>query len=136
MIRDFHRGDEHKFKPNEFSTFEDLGDLFETDEYTKYTLDIDGDINCILCWKEYEPDHYAIFFLMPDGFDVKYSRVIKEFLDGETERLKPKSCITYSFNCDMLNRWHKFFGFVLCEGEEVEVNGKTFNKWIIRWDGK
>lgn len=134
MIRNFEKGDELKFEPNEFSSFEDMGDLFETDEFTKYTLDIDGDVNCILCWKEYEPDHYCIFFLMPDGFDVKYSRILKTWLEEEAERLKPKSCITYSFDCDRLNRWHKFFGFVLCEGEEVELKGKKFNKWIITWE--
>ena len=133
MIRDFEYGDQHRFTPNEHSGFEDVPDLFESDEYDKYTLVDEGDVKCILCWKEYAPDDYCIFFLMPDGIDPHYARELRKFLDKHTDRLKPKSCVTYSFDCDMLNRWHKFFRFVKEEGEEKIVNGLTFNRWIIKW---
>ena len=131
MIRSYISGDELKLKPNEFSDFSGVSDIFQDSGYVKHTLDDGGDVKCILCWKEYEPRKYAIFFLMSDGIVFSHARALKKFLDAATLRLRPKTCITYSFDCDMLNRWHRFFGFN--KQDEVYIEDKKFNKWKISW---
>ena len=133
MIRSFEKGDECKLKPNEFSGIEDVSHVFEDESFVKHTLDDDGEIKCILCWKEYIPKHYAIFFLMPEGVEFKHARALKRFLDDATLKLKPKSCITYSLDCDMLNRWHKFFGFERQRSLVADGGLNNYNKWMIKW---
>lgn len=133
MIRDFILGDEKKLKPNEFSDPGDIEDVFTDNSYEKFTLDDQGEIKCILCWQQFKPESYAIFFLMPDGVNLTHARAIKKFLDEKTRELKPKLCLTYSFDCDMLNRWHEFFGFKKEDENSVLVDGRKFNKWVIQW---
>ena len=133
MIRAYKKGDELKLKPNKFSDVSSVDDIFDNDNYIKHTLDDNGEIKCIMCWYNHAPDRYAIFFLMPDGVEFKHARALKRFLDEMTERLKPKSCVTYSFDCDMLNRWHEFFGFQKRDGDGVLIDNKKFNKWEILW---
>jgi len=133
MIRDYEKGDELRLNPNEFSEVtDDMREIFANDRFVKHTLEDDGEIKCILCWMQYSPKQYAIFFLMPDGVEFKHARALKRFLDKETERLKPKSCITYSVNCDRLNRWHKFFGFEKQRDDMSTLSGQ-YNKWLIKW---
>lgn len=133
MIRDFILGDEKRLKPNAYSDVSDLSDVFTDDNYIKYTLEDRGEIKCILCWWQYEPRKYAIFFLMPEHVGLIHAREIKKFLDKKTNELNPKLCLTYSFDCDMLNRWHEFFGFEKKDENSVFIEGKKFNKWVIKW---
>jgi len=132
MIREFEKGDEERLKPNEHSDMSAISDVFEDDSFIKHTLEDEGDVKCILCWKQYLPRHYAIFFLMPDGVAFKHARALKKFLDNATLNMNPKSCLTYSFDCDMLNRWHKFFGFKMQRKSLLEA-AAGFNKWMIKW---
>lgn len=132
MIRPYREGDELKLAPNEFSDLDGVRDVFKDNSFVKHSLDDNGEIKCILCWKQYLPKQYAIFFLMPDGVSFKHARALKRFLDGVTLELEPKACITYSVDCDMLNRWHEFFGFKRQRKSLLELaNG--FNKWLIKW---
>ena len=132
MIREFEKGDELKLDANQFSDIGDISDVFEDDSFVKHTLDDDGEVKCILCWKQYLPRHYAIFFLMPDGVGFKHARALKRFLDDATLKLNPRICITYRHDCDMLNRWHKFFGFQMQRKSLLEA-ADGFNKWMIKW---
>lgn len=131
-IRPYEKGDEDKLNPNEFSELDDVRDVFIDDGFVKHTLDDDGEVKCILCWKQYLPRHYAIFFLMPDGVKLGQARALKRFLDDATLKLQPKTCITYSVDCDMLNRWHKFFGFKNQRKSLIE-EAQGFNRWMIKW---
>lgn len=133
MIREFEKGDELRLDANKFSDVGDISDVFEDDSFVKHTLEDEGEVKCILCWKQYLPRQYAIFFLMPDGVGFKHARALKRFLDDATLKLNPISCITYSHDCDMLNRWHKFFGF---QRQRSSLLGAAdgFNKWMIKWD--
>ena len=132
MIRDFIEGDQYRLKPNEFSDLKGVEDVFYDDQYEKYTLEDEGEIKCIICWQEFQPKEYVVFLLMPDGVQSFYAKTIKRFMNKTIKRLKPKLCLTYSFDCDMLDRWHKFLGFKQEDGA-VLFEGKKFNKWIIRW---
>jgi hypothetical protein len=133
MIREYEAGDELRFKPNRYSGFADISDVFGDNNYQKYTLEDNGEVKCILCWYQYEPEKYAIFFLMPDGAGLKHARALKKFLDNVKLRLQPKTCITYSLDCGTLNRWHEFFGFSKKDNEGAFIGGKKFNKWEIQW---
>lgn len=133
MIRDFILGDENKLKPNAFSDPTDVRDIFTDDTYKKFTLEDGEKIVAITCWKEYAPDEYAIFMLMCDEITASNTRELKRLLDNATIQLKPKRCITYSFDCDMLNRWHEFWGFKSDPANGVLIEGKKFNKWVIEW---
>ena len=132
MIRKFELGDHLKLEPNEHSRMGDIADVFFDDDFVKHTLDDGGEVKCILCWKQYLPKHYAIFFLMPDGVEFKHARALKRFLDDAALKLNPKSCITYSFDCDILNRWHKFFGFEQ-QRKSLLDQANGFNAWLIKW---
>lgn len=133
MIRNFEQGDQHKYKANRFSDAGDVDFVFVDEAYEKYTLEEDGEVKCILCWTEYSPRKFAIFFLMPEGTQFRHARQLKKFLQDATDRLKPESCMTYSEDCDVLNRWHLFFGFTK-EPQQVMIENKTFNKWVITWE--
>lgn len=137
-IRSYKKGDELRFKPNEFS---DIGGLDLDDAaLVKYTLEDNDSVKCILCWREYAPKHYAIFFLMPDDVGFRHARALRGFLDKIIMQLEPKSCITYSRDCEKLNRWHKFFRFKLQKKNhyDAELSGivdlEHYNKWLILWE--
>jgi hypothetical protein len=134
MIRDFEIEDLDKLDANQFSGRGEVSDdvFCENGGYDKYTLEDEGEVITIMCLKEYEPKHIAIFFLMKDGLNFKQVREIKKFMNKLTVELEPKTCITYSVDCDILNRWHDFFGFKK-EGDLL-VEEKLFNKWVIRWE--
>lgn len=136
MIRPFQYGDQHRLKPNRFSDPSDVEHVFLNPNYEKYTLEDGGEIKCILCWIEYEPRKYGIFFLMPDGVEMRYAKQLKKFLDEATLRLKPELCMTVSVDCELLNKWHQFFGFVMEEGGRQQIKGVNFNKWVIKWAWK
>lgn len=132
MIRDFKIGDHLDLEPNEHSRIGDVSDVFFDDTFSKHTLDDDGNIKCIMCWKQYLPKHYAVFFLMSDGVEPKHAKALKRFINKKISEIKPKSCVTYSFDCGMLNKWHKFFGFKQQRRSLLEqANG--FNTWLIKW---
>jgi len=133
MIRKFKLGDHLILKPNEHSGIGDILDVFFDDTFTKYSLEDEDDIKCIICWKQHFPKHYGVFFLMSDNISSKHARELKRFVDDIAEKMKPRSCITYSFDCDTLNRWHNFFGF---EKQRKSLLDKAdgFNVWLIKWD--
>lgn len=132
MIRPYKNGDEDRLKANEFSKIDNIKDVFLDDTFVKHTLEDKEEIKCIICWKQYAPKQYAIFFLMPEGIEFRHARALKRFLDDAILKLMPKSCITYSVNCDMLNRWHVFFGFKQQRKNLSDV-ADGFNKWLIKW---
>ena len=133
MIRKFEIGDEKKIEANEFSQVDGLDDVFLDDKFIKHTLDDNGDVKCIICWTQYSPRHYAAFFLMPESLNLRHVRALKRFIDDAKIRLKAKSCITYSFDCAMLNKWHKFLGFEKQRGVIFDGGVKNYNKWTIKW---
>lgn len=106
--------------------------VFDDDRYEKHTVDRDGEVRAIVVWFEYEPRHYAIFFLLSEDANGADMKELKKLLDDATVMLSPLSCTTYSRDDEKNNRMHEFFG--LRREGEVVVEGKTLNKWVIRWD--
>lgn len=133
MIRAYKAGDEDRLEANEFSSIDDVTWVFEDDSFEKYTVEKNDEVLCIICWTEYCHKQYAIFFLIKEGAGMSEIKAIKKFLDQKTKELKPKTCITYSFDCDMLNRWHKFFGFERQRKILLNAGYDQYNKWMIKW---
>ena len=133
MIRPFKLGDHLDIKTNEHSSIGDIIDVFFDDSFIKHSLDDDGEIKCIILWKQYSPRQYASFLLMPESISMKHVRALKLFIDSASVRLGAISCITYSVDCDMLNRWHKFLGFKQ-QRDSLLDQVKGFNKWVLRWE--
>lgn len=132
-IRPYREGDEKKLDPNRFSGVDDIAGVFSDDSFVKHTLDDDGEIKCITCWKQYAPRHYAAFFLMPEGISISNAKALKRFIVSAVDKFKAKTCITYSVDCDMLNRWHEFLGFEN-QRKPLDEQAQGFNRWIVRWD--
>lgn len=131
MIRDFKEGDQHRLIPNQFSDIS--GFNFSDPSYQKFTVESVDAIKCIICWTEYEPKKFAIFFLMADVVETLWIFKIRKFLKEHTAKLSPKSCITYSEDHEQLEKWHEFFGFTK-DASQVMVDGKAYNKWVITWE--
>ena len=131
MIRKFKYGDQFKLEANEFSDVDKVAYVFDDEDYQKYTLDDDGEVKCIIVWYEYMPRHYAIFFLMPDNVSFTNTKQLKIFMEDMALILKPKTCVTFSHDCGMLNRWHKFFGFEM-QRKCLSDGCDGLNKWLIR----
>lgn len=133
MIRPFEAGDEYRLIPNEHSHIDDILHVFSDDLYEKYALEDDGRIVSIMLWIESEPRRFAAFFLMSEDVRPKHTKAMKRFINRCAKQFMAKSCLTYSVNCDMINRWHRFLGFDL-EESGVLINNKFFNKWVLTWD--
>ena len=131
MIRDFIYGDQDKLEANEFSCFEGLPDVFKDDAYAKFTLEDEGEIKCIICFTDHGAGRFAAFFLMPDGVGLKHARALKRFIHAKAIVYGAKMILTYSLDCDLINRWHRFLGFSTYNA--IVADGKTFNKWVIEW---
>ena len=132
MIRDFIFGDHLDIELNEFSDFGNCMSVFFDDSFVKYTLKEKEEVKCIMCWKQYSPKQYAVFFLMSNNVNFKHARALKKFIDSVILNKKPKSCLTYSYDCDKLNRWHKFFGFKQ-QRESLLDQAEGFNTWLMKW---
>lgn len=132
MIREFKLGDYLELEPNGHSKLSEIFDVFFDDSFKKFTLDDNGNITCIIIWKQYLPRHYAIAFLMEEVTSFAHARVLKKFMNTAILGTNPRTCITHSFDCDMLNRWHRFFGFKK-QRKSLSDTKSGFNTWLIKW---
>ena len=133
MIRDFQNGDEKKISFNGFSNPETAPEVFGDESYSKTTVEENGDVRAIVVWKEIEPCVYAAFIVLSDRATKTNCLELKRLINDAIVRLKPKLVLTYSIDCEELNRWHDFLGFKK-EGDGVLMGGKNFNKWVMRWE--
>lgn len=135
MIREYIKGDEERLKFNDFSDPSIASDIFLDPSYLKMTIcgQDQNDVSIIACWKEYAPDSYATFLLMSKDVSVNRCKELKKLLNDVTMRLRPKRVLTYSHDCERLNRWHEFLGFKKEDENGVLIEGKKFNKWVMSW---
>lgn len=97
-----------------------------------FTLEEKGEVIFIWGFTEYAKGHYNIF-LIPSVYFRKYMLSIcrfcknkfKYYLDlEETKRIG-----TMSIDCDILNRWHKFLGFIQEGTLKRFIYGKDYIMW-------
>lgn len=133
MIRDYEAGDEKRVKFNRFSDPSTAPDVFEDRSYTKTTVENGGEVRAIIVWKEVEPRDYASFIILSDKATKRDCLELKKLVNDAIVRLKPKLVLTYSIDCDELNRWHDFIGFKK-EGDGVLIGDKNLTRWVMRWE--
>lgn len=133
MIRAFEKLDARRLKANGFSGFENMDYVFNDPTFYKQTLEdeVTGAVLCIIVFKRYWGNNFVGFFLMGQEIEPLHARQLKRFvenviIDFEMERLQ-----TDSFDCELLNRWHKFLGFELEGKRKKMMMGKDFNSWAI-----
>lgn len=133
MIRDYTQGDERGLKFNDFSNPNIIPEVFGDATYLKKTVEDKGTVKIIACWKEYAPESYATFLLMAENVSMSHCKELKHLLNDVIMMLRPKRVLTYSHDCDVLNRWHEFLGFKTEDMNSVFIDGKKFNKWVMEW---
>ena len=133
MIRDYEKGDEALLNFNRFSDPSAAPEVFESDEYVKKTLTDEGVIRVIVCWREIAPASLASFILMSKDISTRYFRELKRFIKNVIVSLGLRLVLTYSVDCEEINRWHRFLGFELDVEGKVTLGDKSFNKWVMRW---
>lgn len=130
MIREYQSGDEIGTDFNEFSKPETAPEVFADDSWKKYTIE-DGGVKIIACFQEVAPKTFATFLLMAKDVGNSHCRELKRLLNDVTMKLKPERVLTYSHDCDVINRWHEFLGFKI--EESLLMGDKKFNKWVMTW---
>lgn len=133
MIREYIPGDEDKMDFNQFSDASDIAMVFTDETFIKNTIEDNGAVKIITFWKEYEPTKFGFFILMAKEISARHIIQMKKFLAKAIEENKPKHVMTYSEDCAILHKWHRFWGFEKDPTEDLFLNGKQFNKWVMEW---
>lgn len=133
MIRAYETGDEKRLSFNEFSNPSLAPEVFGDESYTKTTVEHKGDVRAIVVWKEIEPRSFASFIVLSDMATKTDCLELKRLINDAILRIKPKLVLTYSIDCEELNRWHDFLGFKK-EGDSVLMGDKNLTRWVMRWE--
>lgn len=131
MIRAYEQGDELLLKPNEFSGYGDCAYIFDDEKYVKHTLEDDGKIYGMVVWFEYEPNRWGAWLLISVEIGMKHVKELKRFISGVIVDRKPERIVTYSLDCEVINKWHEFLGFEMDGTDTRVIEGKNFNKWVL-----
>lgn len=131
MIRAYKTGDELRMKPNEFSDYSDCAYVFDDEKYVKHTLEEDGGIYAMVVWFEYEPNRWGAFLLISGDMRLSHVKELKRFINGVILERKPERIVTYSVDCEVINKWHEFLGFSMDGTDTRFIDGKNFNKWVL-----
>lgn len=133
MMRGYKEGDELRLEFNKFSDPATAPEVFMDDTYVKETLEDGGEVKAIVCWKEIAPRSIAGFFLVSKNIGMSHCRELKLFIKELIVNLRLELVLTYSVDCDELNKWHEFLGFNKEEDGRVSIGDKSLNKWVMRW---
>jgi hypothetical protein len=133
MIRVFELDDLKAFEGNDYSDPSGMEPVLCDMSVEKYSVISDGLVKCIICFFEYLPRSYGIFFLAAKNISNIDARQMKRFLEKCIVEKNPKNCVTYSKTDSILEHWHVFFGFEKT-GNQTKVDGVVFNEWVRRWE--
>lgn len=134
MIADYTKGDELLITPNRYSENIPLASSFLcADGVCKKSIVADGRVMAVVIWKEYEPRKYVTALVMDKKAGLSVFRDIKIVLFGVGKEFSPLSFVTYSLDDGIIYRWHRFLGFNMEAGSSQVVDGKTYNKWVMKW---
>jgi len=132
MIREFIEEDLSKIELNNFGD----GDLVNKLKsilkmYEGWTLEKEGIIKAIIFYRNYAEKNYEGFLVCSvfmNGFD---GQEIKDFIYQLKDRLGVKRIETLSLDCEELNKWHKFLGFI-CEGTKRKfLKDRDYKMWAM-----
>jgi len=132
MIREFALDDLDKIKLNDFGD-SNLVNKFKPilSMYEGWTLEKEGVIKAILFYRNYAEKNYEGFLVCSVFMNAFDGQQIKDFIYQLIKRLEIKRIETLSLDCEEINRWHQFLGFV-CEGTKINfLKGKNYRMWAI-----
>jgi len=133
MIREFIDKDLFEIEVN--NSFGE-GDLMEKLKpviamYEGWTFENHGAVKAILFYRAYAPQHYEGFLVCSVYMSAFDGQEIREYIRKLADKLDIRRIETLSLDCDELNRWHRFLGFV-CEGTKCRfLNGRNYRMWAI-----
>ena len=132
-MRNFVEDDLNKIDLNDFScdALKYL-DVFLSDTFTKFSLERDGKVWCIIAFRENEPNKFLALMMFDKKIPSIYARKIKSFMQEKIKEAKPDLVETWSVDCNFINRWHEFLG--LQKKEHIVYDGKELNRWCISWE--
>lgn len=136
MIRDFEESDLTKIELNEFSEKKVLLDSLKqaVSLYQSHVIDRNG-IRAILFYRNYAEANYEGFLLCSKYMTAFDGRTMKNLINDIKNRLGIKRIETLSQDCEVLNNWHLFLGF-LCEGVKRKfLNNQDYRMWAIVEEG-
>lgn len=132
MMREFEEQDLEKIDLNEFSgNALKYRDVFLSDVFKKYSLEVNGHIWCIIAFREHKPNNYWAFMMFDKNIPFIYARKVRAFMNNLISMLKPELVETWSIDCEFINRWHEFLG--LKREEHILYDGKDINRWVLSW---
>lgn len=132
-MREFVESDLDRIDLNEFSCDAlKYRDVFLSDVFKKYSLDVNGKVWCIIAFREHKPKNYWAFMMFDKSIPFIYARKIRAFMNKLMADLKPELVETWSIDCDFINRWHRFLG--LKKQEHIFYDGKEVNRWSLSWE--
>lgn len=134
MIIEYKEGDEKLITPNRYSENIELASAFlRAEGVGKKTIEHNGNVMAVVMWKEYAPRKYVTALVIDKKAGLSVFRDIKTALLGMVKELSPLSVVTYSLDDGIIYRWHRFLGFNMEAGSSQVVDGKTYNKWVMKW---
>jgi len=104
-MRDFIESDLERIDLNEFSCDAlKYRDVFLSDVFKKYTLDVNGKVWCIIAFREHKPQNYWAFMMFDKNIPFIYARKIRAFMNKQALHLIKLKClrhqkIAYLFEC-------------------------------------
>lgn len=131
MIRPYQLQDARRLKANEHSDIADMGWVLNDDGFMKHTMECDGRVLCIICFKAYWQNNYMAFLLISKEMTAVHGRALKRWIFNAMMDLRMQRVQTDSVDCPVINRWHKFLGFTL-EGTRMKmVFDKDYKMWAF-----
>lgn len=134
MIREYVTGDELQMVMNAYSNLSVASDIIANDNVSRITIEDMTGPKVIAFWYEYAPTKFATFLLMDVAAKMKNIKELKEVFIEVIKLEEPKELLTFSYDIDVINRWHEFLGFTKDTTGGYDLDGKHFNKWIMRWE--
>lgn len=128
-IRRFIPEDILSFDPNEFSDPGEVAFAFEDPKFDIFTLKDGERTEAIICARRYWGNNYMAFFLISKDFKPRNAVALRKFVHGTHERFGVKRIQTDSQANDVLDAWHRFFGFKLEGKREKMMHGKDYHCW-------
>lgn len=131
VIDGFDQTDLEWMNVNKFTEMSLMEGILQSPSLCSHTIvDSAGDPFIIFFAIEYSPTKFSGFLIASNDFSgVDKMRFVKKFVKNSFLSYNMTRLETLSFDCDELNRWHKFLGFELEGTKKKFIGNKNYNVW-------
>jgi hypothetical protein len=133
MIREARTSDFNRMEPNEFCEMDNYSCFIDDASFGKYAQidDETGHVVCIVIFRPYWGNNFNTALMMSKHFEIGHAKELKLFIKDAMMIFHADRIQTDSQDCDLLNRWHKFLGFVEEGIKKNYLYGKDYKMWGI-----